>query len=275
MKNVLKKIYLLIIGGFGLISFCSCGKNWQPLGAEETTIRVAASPTPHAEILKAAKPLFEAKGYTLIIKEYTDYIQPNLATEDGDVDANYFQHTPYLSSFNEERNTHLVSVGKIHYEPFAIYKGKKDKLEDIAKQDQILIPNDTTNEARALLLLEEAGLIKLKEGIGILATKKDIISNPNQLDIVELEAAQIPQNRKDAAFAVINGNYALQNNLTSTDALLYESSQGISAQAYANVFVVREGNQNHKAILTLYEILTSEEIKAFIADTYSKAVVAI
>lgn len=272
---ILKKISLVVLGLFSICALGSCGKKWQPLNEDVTTIKVAASPTPHTEILKAAKPLFEAKGYQLVIKEYTDYIQPNLATEDGDVDANFFQHTPYLTSFNEERKTHLISVGKIHYEPFAIYKGRKESLNELSEKDRILIPNDTTNEARALLLLEEAGLITLKEGVGIYATKKDIISNPKQLDIVELEAAQIPQNRKDAAFAVINGNYALQSNLSNEDAICYESSHGIAAQTYANVLVVRQGNQNHKAIVALYEVLTSEEIKDYITNSYHGAVVAI
>ncbi|MBD5391019.1 ABC transporter substrate-binding protein, partial [bacterium] len=253
----------------------SCGKSWKPLGAEVTTIRVSASPTPHAEILKAAQPLMKEQGYELIIKEYTDYIQPNLATEDGDVDANYFQHGPYLEEFNIEQHTHLVSVGKVHYEPFAIYKGNKSSLTDIADGDKILVPNDTTNEARALLLLQEAGLITLKENVGLTATKKDIVENPHHYDIVEMEAAQVPLNRKDAAFAVINGNYALQAGLSSEDALQYESSSGLAAQTYANVLVVREGNQNHKAIQALYQILTSDTIKSFVIKTYQGAVVSI
>ncbi len=266
----------ILIGIFWIgLGITSCGKSWEPLAEDVTTIRVAASPTPHAEILKAAKPWLEEKGIELVIKEYTDYIQPNLATEDGDVDANYFQHTPYLEDFNRQQNTHLVSVGKIHYEPLAIYKGTKDDLKDITNGDKILVPNDTTNEARALLLLQEANLIKLKDNIGLSATKKDIVENPLNLEIIEMEAAQVALNREDASFAVVNGNYALQAGLTSSDALQFESSTGVAAQTYANVLVVRDGNQNHKAILTLYEVLTSDNLKNYISNIYKGAVEAV
>ncbi len=266
----------ILIGIFWIgLGITSCGKAWEPLAEDVTTIRVAASPTPHAEILKAAKPWLEEKGIELVIKEYTDYIQPNLATEDGDVDANYFQHTPYLEDFNRQQNTHLVSVGKIHYEPLAIYKGTKSELKDLTNGDKILVPNDTTNEARALLLLQEANLIKLKENIGLSATKKDIVENRLNLEIIEMEAAQVALNREDASFAVVNGNYALQAGLTSSDALHFESSTGVAAQTYANVLVVRDGNQNHKVILTLYEVLTSDNLKNFISNTYKGAVISI
>lgn len=271
----LKKI--LCLGALSIIlgGAVSCGKNFTPLGEDATTIRVAASPTPHSEILRAAQPLLKEKGYDLVIKEYTDYIQPNLATEDGDVEANYFQHSPYLEEFNAAQHTHLISVGKVHYEPLAIYKGNKSSLSDLKDKDKILIPNDTTNEARALLLLQEAGLITLREGVGLTATKKDIILNPHQYDIVEMEAAQVPLNRLDASIAVVNGNYALQAGLNGEDALQYEASNGIAAQTYANVLVVRDGNQNHKAIQALYEVLVSKEIKDFIDQTYKGAVLTI
>jgi len=269
----MKSFKKITLGLLLLLGVTSCNKGWTPLADDVKTIKVAASISPHAEILKAAQPYYEAKGYTLEIKEYTDYIQPNLATEDGDVDANYFQHTPYLESFNEEQDTHLVSVGKVHYEPFAIYKGKKSTLSDIANGDIILVPNDTTNEARALNLLEEAGFITLKEGAGLKATKLDIESNPLNLDIKELEAQQIPSNRLDAAFAVINGNYALSSGLTSADALQYESSTGLAATTYGNVLVVREGNENNPAIKALYEVLTSTEVKSYINTTYQGAVI--
>ncbi|MGM9969959.1 MAG: MetQ/NlpA family ABC transporter substrate-binding protein [Anaeroplasma sp.] len=259
----------------GLFTITSCAKGWKPLDESVTTIRVAATPSPHAEILQAAKPLLEAKGYNLEIIEYNDYILPNTATEDGDVDANYFQHTPYLNSFNEEHNTHLISVGEIHYEPFAIYKGRKTSLSEVANGDTILVPNDTTNEARALLLLQEAGLITLKEDAGITATKKDIVENKYNLDIKELEAAQIPLNRTDAAYAVINGNYAIGAGLSSNDALQYESSTGLAAKTYGNVLVVRDGNQNHPAIQALYAVLKSEDIKKYITNTYNGGVLAI
>lgn len=262
----------VVAAGLGL---ASCGKGFEPLAEDVKTIKVAASPTPHSEILKAAKPYYEAKGYTLEIIEYTDYVQPNIATEDGDVAANYFQHTPYLNQFNEEQDTHLVSVGVVHYEPLAIYKGSKNSLSDVANGDKILVPNDVTNEARALLLLEEAGLIDVRDDAGLDATKNDIISNPYNLEIKEMEAAQIAANRVDGAFAVINGNYALDADLTAADALKFESSTGLAAQTYGNILCVREGNENHPAILALYEVLTSPEIKSFIEQKYNGAVLAI
>lgn len=269
----MKKLLSFVGSVICCFSVAACGKEWSPLSDNETTIRVAASVTPHAEILKAAEPLFKEKGYTLVIKEYTDYIQPNLATEDGDVDANFFQHTPYLDEFNEKQHTHLVSVGKVHYEPLAIYKGAKSSLSELKDKDTILVPNDTTNEARALLLLQEAGLITLKENVGLEATKKDIISNPHQYNIVEMEAAQVALNRQDASLAVVNGNYALQAGLKDEDAIQYESSSGIAAQTYANVLVVREGNHTHKAIEALYEILVSKEIQDFIKNKYKGSVI--
>ncbi len=273
MKNVIKLALGAVV--LGVVGLTSCGKSWSPIPDDATTITVAASPSPHAEILEAAKPIFESKGYTLIIKQYTDYVQPNIATENGSVDANYFQHTPYLNSFNEENNTHLVSVGKVHYEPFAIYKCKKNSLEELSDGDTILVPNDTTNEARALNLLADAGLITLKNGVGLEATKLDITSNPHNFNIKELEAQQIASNRVDAAIAVINGNYALDAGLTSSDAIRYESSDSLAADTYANVLCVRDGNQNHKAIKALYEVLTSDKIKEFIKTRYNGAVLAI
>jgi D-methionine transport system substrate-binding protein len=272
--KLLKRLFISILTVTGVLSLSSCGKEWTPLQEDVTTIKVAASPTPHAEILEAAKPLLAEKGYTLEIVQYTDYIQPNLATEDGDVDANYFQHTPYLNSFNEEHDTHLVNVGTVHYEPLGLYKGTKNSLSEISNGDTILVPNDTTNEARALVLLEEAGLITLKENAGLNATKLDIESNPYNLDIKELEAAQIAQNKADAAFAVINGNYALDAGLTVSDAIQFESNEGLAAQTYGNILVVRDGNQNHPAIKALYEVLSSEAIKEFIANKYNGAVVS-
>lgn len=275
MRNITKKIIGAVAVLGTVVGLASCGKSWTPLKDDVKTITVAATPSPHAEILNYAKTLYEAKGYTLIIKEYTDYVQPNTATEDGDVDANYFQHTPYLNEFNTEYNTHLVSVGKVHYEPFAIYKGAKSSLADLADGDSILVPNDKTNEARALNLLAEAGLITLKDGVGLDATKQDITANPHNYNIVELEAQQIAANRTDAAVAVINGNYALGAGLTAADALQYESSTGVAASTYGNVLVVRDGNQNNPAIKALYEVLTSQEVKDYIRTTYNGAVQAI
>ena len=241
-----------------------------------TTIKVAASPVPHAEILGVAKDILAEQGITLEIIEYTDYVQPNLVTESGEVDANYFQHTPYLDSFNEENGTHLVSVGAIHYEPFGLFAGKTASLDELADGAKIAVPNDTTNEARALQLLAAQGIITLKEGAGLTATKNDIAENPHNVDIVEMEAAQLPRTLADVDFAVINGNYAAEAGLNAaTDALAVEDASSEAAQTFANILVVKEGNEDDPAIQALLAALQSEQVKNFIDETYSGAVVAI
>lgn len=240
---------------------------------ELETVTVGASPAPHAEILEAAKDAMAAKGYDLEIVEYMDYVQPNLALESGDLDANYFQHITYLEDFNAERGTHLVSAGSIHYEPFGIYAGKTASLEELADGAQVAVPNDATNEARALLLLEAQGLIKLQDGAGLAATKNDIVENPKNLDIVEIEAAQIPRSLSSVDVAVINGNYAIDAGLSVADALAVEASDSEAAEKYANVVAVQEGHENDPAIQALVEVLKSDEIKDFIETTYAGAVV--
>ena len=241
--------------------------------AEGTTITVAASPTPHAEILKVAKEVLAQQGITLEIKEFTDYIQPNLATEEGEVDANYFQHITYLNNFNEENGTHLVSAAEIHYQPFGIYAGTTASLDDLPDGAKVGVPNDPTNEGRALLLLQQEGLITLKEGVGLTATKLDIAENPKNLQIEELEAAQLPRSLDSLDLAVINGNYALQAGLNAADALAVESTDGEAAQAYVNVLAVKEGRENDPAIQALVAALQSDEVKAFMEETWPGAVV--
>lgn len=249
--------------------------------AEETTVSsgelqkivVGASPAPHAEILKAANDVLKEKGYELEIKEYVDYIQPNLALESGDLDANYFQHLPYLESFNKENGTNLVSAGAIHYEPFGVYAGKTTSLDELQDGATIAVPNDTTNEARALLLLEAQGLIKLKEDAGLTATKNDIVENPKNLQLYEVEAAQLPRVIGDVDVAVINGNYAIEAGYKVSDALAVEASDSLAATTYGNVVAVRAGEENDPAIQALIEALTSDEVKAFIESTYDGAVV--
>lgn len=240
---------------------------------EKKTIVVGASPAPHAEILRAAADVLAEKGYELDIKEYVDYIQPNLALESEDLDANYFQHLPYLESFNEENKTSLVSAASIHYEPFGIYAGKASSLDALADGATIAVPNDTSNEARALLLLEAQGLIKLKEGAGLTATKNDIVENPKNIKLYEVEAAQIPRSIGDVDVAVINGNYAIDAGFKVSDALAVEDSQSIAAATYGNVIAVREGMENDEAVKALVEALKSDEVKAFIESTYEGAVV--
>lgn len=241
---------------------------------EKGTIKIAASPIPHAEILEEAGKILAAEGWKLEVVIFEDYVQPNLVVESGDLDANYFQHIPYLESFNEENKTHLVNAGGIHYEPFGIYAGTRASLEELQEGDAIAIPNDTTNEARALLLLQDNGVIKLKEGAGLTATVLDIESNPLNLDIVELEAAQVSRVRQEVAAVVLNGNYALEAGLTAgRDAITYEASDSEAARTYVNVVAVKEGNENNEGIQALVKVLKSDEIKKFINDKYDGAVI--
>lgn len=296
----MKKLISVALAGTLALSLAACGSSASSSAAESTapaeseaastseaaseettdlagtTLKVAASPTPHAEILNAAKDILAEQGITLEVVEFSDYVQPNLVTESGEVDANYFQHTPYLESFNEENGTHLVSVGAVHYEPFGIYPGKSDDLANIADGATIAVPNDTTNEARALQLLAAQGLITVRDGAGLTATVNDITDNPHNLQIKEIEAAQLPRTVQDVDFAVINGNYAMEAGFSvGTDALAIEDASSEAAQTYANVLVVKEGNENAPAIQALYAALTSDTIKDFINNTYDGAVVPI
>ena len=242
--------------------------------ADFETITVAASPTPHAEILAAAAPILEKYGYKLEVTEFDDYVQPNLVVESGEIDANYFQHVPYLDSFNEEQGTHLVDAGDIHYEPFGIYPGTKSSLSDIADGDSIALPNDTTNEARALLLLQDNGLLTLKDNVGLTATVNDIIDNPYNIEFVELEAAQVARVVNEVAFVVLNGNYALEAGYSvGRDSIAYEATDSVAAQTYVNIIAVYEGNENSDKIKALVTVLRSDEIQNFIEDTYDGAVV--
>lgn len=238
------------------------------------TIKIAASATPHAEILEQAKPLLAAKGWDLDIIVFDDYVQPNLVVDSGELDANYTQHQPYLDNFNEEKGTHIVSVGGIHYEPFGIYPGKKVSLDELSDGDTIAVPNDTTNEARALLLLEANGVLKLKEGAGLTATILDIESYNKKIKILELEAAQVARVRDEVEFVVLNGNYALQAGLSvAKDSIAYEKTDSEAAKTYVNIIGVKEGNENNEGIVELVKILKSDVIKEYIYKTYDGAVV--
>ncbi|MBQ7920831.1 MAG: transporter substrate-binding domain-containing protein [Lachnospiraceae bacterium] len=238
------------------------------------TITVAASATPHAEILEQAKALLALEGWELEVTVFDDYVQPNLVVEGGDLDANYFQHIPYLNNFNAEQGTHLVNAGGIHYEPFGIYPGTKSSLDELAEGDTIAVPNDTTNEARALLLLQANGVITLKEGAGLEATINDIAENPKNIEILELEAAQVARVKDEVAFVVLNGNYALQAGFSvAQDSIAYETADSEAAQTYVNVIAVKEGNENSEAIQALVNVLKSDEITQYINDTYDGAVI--
>ncbi len=241
---------------------------------EKGTITVAASTTPHAEILAEAAPILAQQGWTLKVTEFQDYVQPNLVVESGDFDANYFQHIPYLNSFNEEQGTHLVNAGGIHYEPFGIYPGTKASLDDLADGDVIAVPNDTTNEARALLLLQDNGIITLKDGVGLTATVNDISGYSKEIKIQELEAAQVSRVKEEVAFVVLNGNYALEAGLSvGKDSIAFEKSDSEAAKTYVNVIAVKEGNENSDGIKALVDVLKSDAIKDFINGKYDGAVI--
>ena len=263
-----KKIFALALALVLCLSLAACGSS-----GSKKTIKVGATPAPHADILEVAKDLMAEKGYTLEIVEYNDYVQPNNSVEDGSLDANYFQHITYMNNFNEENGTHLVSVAAIHYEPFGIYAGKTASLDALPNGAQIAVPNDGTNEARALLLLEQEGLITLKQGVGLSATKSDIASNPHNYEIVELEAQLLTTTLQDVDVAVINGNYAIDAGLKVSEALAVEAANGAAAEAYANVITVKAGNENNDAVKALVEVLKSDKIKTYIEETYDGAVV--
>ena len=271
----------LLAGVLAIGALTGCGstdkKAESSTGSTDTqVIKVAASATPHAEILEEAKPLLAKEGYDLQVTVFDDYVQPNEVVDSGDFDANYFQHAPYMEQFNKEKGTKLVDAGDIHYEPFGIYPGTKKSLDEIADGDEIAVPNDTTNEARALLLLQDNGLIKLKDGAGLTATVNDIAENPHNIKIVELEAAQVARVTGETAFVVLNGNYALQAGYSvKKDALAYEASDSEAAKTYVNIIAVKEGNEDSDAIKALVKVLKSDDIKKFIDEKYDGAVIAL
>lgn len=274
MNHTTKK--LLALCGVLCLTLTACAKEAAPgeqkgsqpekTGSQTITLKVGASPSPHAEILAAAKPVLEKQGITLEIVEFTDYILPNTALEEKDLDANFFQHQPYLDNFNQENKTHLTSLTTVHFEAMGIYAGKCTDLAALPQGAQVGVPSDTTNEARALQLLADKGLITLKEGAGLEATAKDIVENPKDLKIVELEAATLPRSLADLDVAVINGNYALEGGVE--DALLEsESKESQAAQTFANVLAVREGD-DRQALTALKDALNSPEVKKFIEEKY-------
>ena len=274
-KGTLKKALALALTGAVLVgAFAGCGAKKDSGDKKETKkIVIGASPSPHADILKVAKKELKKEGYELEIKEYSDYVQPNTALESGDLDANYFQHKPYLDDFNKQKKTHLVSAGTIHYEPFGIFPGKTKTLKALKNGATVAVPNDTTNEARALLLLQDNGIIKLKDGAGINATVNDIEENPHNVEIVELEAAQVARVVNETAYVVLNGNYALAAGFSvGKDALAYEQNDSEAAKTYVNVIAVKEGNENNEAIKALVDVLKSDDVKNYIKETYDGAV---
>jgi D-methionine transport system substrate-binding protein len=257
----------------GVLSGCG-SSNKGAASKDDKVIKVAASSTPHAEILEQAKPILAKQGWDLQVTVFDDYVQPNDVVESGDFDANYFQHIPYLKDFNEKHGTHLVDAGDIHYEPYGIYPGTKKALSDLADGDTIAVPNDSTNEARALLLLQDNGIITLKDGVGLEATVTDIVGNPKNIKVQELEAAQIPRVVDEVAFVVLNGNYALQAGYSvAKDSVAYEKSDSTAAKTYVNIIAVKEGNEKSEGIKALVKVLKSDEIKNFINEKYDGAVI--
>ncbi len=265
MKKTIAAILTAALAALTLVSCSSSGN--------DKTITVAASSTPHAEILEQCKAPLEEKGYTLEIKVMDDYITPNTSTDSGDVDANYFQHKPYLEQFNAENGTKLVPIAGVHYEPFGIYAGTCSSLDEIPDGASVAVPNDATNEARALLLLADNGLIELKEGVGLNATKNDITANPKNLEIREMEAALVPNVLSEVAVGVINGNYALGAGLKVSEAIAAEAPDSLAAETYVNVVVCKEGNENSDKLKALAEVINTDAIRDYINSTYDGAVV--
>ena len=275
----MKKILTLILALTMAVGLCACGGGEEApaedTAAETVTLKVAASPTPHAEILAQVVDVLAEQGIDLVVTEYGDYVVPNTAVEEGAEDANFFQHAPYLESFNAENGTHLVSVAPIHYEPMGIYPGMTATLEELPDGAVIAVPNDVTNEARALQLLAAQGLIEIDPAAGLNATPNDITSNPKNLQFKEMEAAMLPQIIGEVDLAIINSNYALQGGLNpAEDALASEDAASEAAQTFANIIVVKEGNEENAAVLALIEALQSDAVREFIETTYAGSVVA-
>lgn len=280
--NNIGKALLACVFSFVLVAgLAGCGATGASSDSEGTaasgdkTIKVGASPSPHAEILNAAKDVLAEEGWTLEVVEYSDYIQPNVALSNGELDANYFQHLPYLENYNAENGTDLASAAEIHFEPLGLYAGKVSSIDELADGAQIAVPSDTTNEARALLLLEAQGLIKLKDGAGLEATTNDIVENAKNLQIVEAEAASLPRMLEDVDMAIINGNYALSSGLDASLVVAQESDASEALSAYPNVVAVRSDSVDSEKTKALVSALQSDTVKQFIEETYGEAVIAL
>ena len=287
--NLSRRSFLLsgaaVLGSFALTacggnsatgsSAATSGAATSSSASSGTVITVGASPSPHAEILKAVEDEIKAAGYELKVVEYNDYVQPNVALSEGDLDANYFQHKPYLDNYNQENGTDLVSAAAIHFEPMGIYAGKSSDIKNVPDGAKIAVPSDATNEARALLLLQDQGVLKLKDGVGLEATKNDIAENPHNVEFVEVEAASVPRTLQDADFGVINGNYALSAGLDTTATLASEGAGSEAAKTYANIVAVRKGEDQTDKTKALVAALTSDTAKKFIEDTYKGSVIPV
>lgn len=269
-KRILTTLLVVILTVGSALQLTSCGKNET---SDKEKITVGASITPHSEILYEAQRILEEEGIELEVVEIEDSVTPNTGVTEGTLDANYFQHKPYLDDYNAQNGTKLVSIGAIHYEPFGIYSSSITGLDELKDGAKVAVPNNVTNEARALLLLEQEGIITLTEGAGIEATVADILDNPKNITFVEVDPSQLVNTLPDVAIAVINGNYAIEGGLSVNDALAVEANDGLAAQTYANIVVTTEDNKDNPDLLRLVEVLKSEEIKEFINDKYDGAVV--
>ncbi|MEV5883397.1 MetQ/NlpA family ABC transporter substrate-binding protein [Streptomyces sp. NPDC052020] len=273
MRNTAKITTAVLAASALTLGLSACGSDKDSASDTSGPLVVAATPVPHAEILTYVKDnLAQKEGLDLEVKEFTDYVTPNTATEDGSVGANYFQTEPYLADFNKKNGTHLKSVASVHLEPLGLYSEKADKPGDLKNGATIAVPNDTVTEARALQLLAANGLLTLKDGVGTEATPADIVKNPKNLKFKELEAAQTPRSLGDVDAAVINGNYALEADLKpAKDALVLESAEN---NPNVNLLVVKEGNEDDPRVKKLAKLLTSPEVKKFIEDKYAGSVIA-
>lgn len=285
-KNIINKIITTAAVLTATLSLAGCGTenapaatanaqagNDTPAVETTTTIKVGANITPHAEILEEAKPLLAEKGINLEIVQLEDSITPNTGVIEGSLDANYFQHVPYLEQFNAENGSDLVSIGAIHYEPFGIYAGRVSDLAELPDGALVAVPNNVTNEARALLLLAQEGLLTLKEDAGITATVEDIVENPKNIQFKELAPEQLVAALPDVDVAVINGNYAIEGGLHVSGALAVEANDGLAATTYGNIIATSPAKAEDPALKTLVEVLQGAEIKAFIEGKYDGAVV--
>lgn len=273
MKKNLKWVLLAVLAFVFVVAGCGDNKETTDNNKEELkTLKVGAVPVPHAEILKLVEPELKKKGFELEIVNYNDYVQPNMALADGSIDANFFQHIPYLEDFSTQRKLDLTWVTKVHIEPMGVYSEKIKDIAEVKEGAQVSIPNDATNGGRALLLLEKAGLLKLKEGAGVSATVRDIVENPKNLKVVEMEAPVLPRSLSSVDIAVINTNYALEAGMSPVDdALVIEDGDS----PYANVVAVRKGEESNEAIKALNEVLTTEEVKNFINEKYQGAILPV
>ncbi|NRY61633.1 MetQ/NlpA family ABC transporter substrate-binding protein [Clostridium beijerinckii] len=272
-----KSILSVVLAGVVTLGLVGCGgtaTSGSKDSKNDKVIKIGVTPKPHEEIVNIAKPLLEKEGYTVEITEFNDYNQPNTAVEEGSLDANFFQHTPYLNEQNSSKGYHLVSVGPVHLEPMGLYSKKVKSLDELKDGATIAVPNDPSNEARALKLLAGKGLIKIKDGE--LVTSKDITENPKNLKFNELEAAAVPRAIDDVDAAVINGNYAIEAKFNpAKDAIIIEDKASEAAKPYANIVVVKQGNENQEKIKALVKAMTSPEVKEFIEKEYNGSVIPV